>query len=446
MPTLPILRTEFPGPEQLLAVNVKLEAQIQDRLRAEESLREMRNQLEQRVHERTNELQQVNENLRAQIDARKAAEAAQAWLAAIVHFSDDAIISKTLDGLVVTWNRTSELLFGRSAESMVGKPIFTIMPADRLEEERRVLARVGRGERVDNFETVRVHKDGRLIDVSVTVSPIMDASGKVVGASHVAHDVADRKRIEIELARISSDLAQKNKEMEVFVYTVSHDLKSPLVTFAGLIGRIEADLAAGRGDRIPDFTSRLGKTALRMRQTLDEIVELSRIGRVVGEPEPVNIELIVGEFVREHADQIAARGATLTCETSLPIIHADRGRIVELFDNLFTNALKYGCSAEHPTIVVGSVVDDTSVKLFVRDNGQGIASKYHEKVFALFQRLESTAEGTGVGLTIVKRIAEVHGGRAWVESEPGRGATFWVSFPHSLLGMTANTDGGAIAA
>jgi hypothetical protein len=183
-----------------------------------------------------------------------------------------------------------------------------------------------------------------------------------------------------------------------------------------------------------------------MRQTLDEILELSRIGRVVGEPVPVSIELIVQELARDNAELIAARGVSLTWQRPLPVILADRGRIVELFDNLFTNALKYGCGAAKPAIVVGSVVDDSSVKLFVRDNGQGIAQKYHEKVFGLFQRLDATVEGTGIGLTIAKRIAEVHGGRAWVESEPGNGATFWVSFPRLLLGIDTNTDRGAKSA
>jgi PAS domain S-box-containing protein len=365
---------------------------------------------------------------------RQRSDQALARLAAIVEFSDDAIISKTLEGVVVTWNRGAELLFGRAADSMVGAPIFAIVPPDRQNEEHRMLDRIRRGERVDNFETVRIHQDGRLVDVSATISPIMDASGEVVGASYVAHDVTERKRIEIELARTSADLAQKNKEMEVFVYTVSHDLKSPLVTFVGLIGRIEADLATSRGDRIPEYTSRLGKTALRMRRTIDEIVELSRIGRIVGEPAPVSIELIMREFARDHADQVAAKGATLTWEPSLPVLSADRGRIVVLFENLLLNALKYGCSAPKPAIEVGSVVDNESVRLFVRDNGAGIPAKYHEKVFALFQRLDTSPDGTGVGLTIVRRIAEVHGGRAWIESEAGKGATFWVSFPLSILG------------
>jgi len=283
------------------------------------------------------------------------------------------------------------------------------------------------------FHHRTVAPDGRVAWVETRFVPVRDATGTVAHFVGTLTDLTAIRNAESDLTRLNVDLGNKNREMEQFVYSVSHDLKSPLVTFVGILGRLRGDLAVGRTDRIMDSLGRLDRTSIRMRTTIDELVDLSRIGRVVGESHVVDPARLVEEFAKDHAEHLSAEMITLTVAPDMPLIRADRGRLAQLFDNLLNNAMKFGCSGARREIQVGCDMSDVSaVRYFVRDFGPGIPIKYQEKVFGLFQRLSTTVEGTGVGLSIVQRIAQVHGGRVFVQSQEGHGATFWIEFPIAI--------------
>ena len=242
-------------------------------------------------------------------------------------------------------------------------------------------------------------------------------------------DITERKRAEEAVLRLNRELEEKNAEMEQFAYTVSHDLKSPLVTIRGFIGHVQRDVSEGRMDRLADYSERIDGATGRMSRLIDNLLDLSRIGRVAAESSPIPLAETIQWICRTHGEQLADRGITVVVQEAMPTVYGDEDRIVEVFDNLITNAIRYGCDAEEPRIEIGAEDDDNKYRIFVRDNGQGIRAEQHDKIFGLFQRLHPGKDSTGVGLAIVRRIVEVHGGRVWVESSPGSGATFWVEFP-----------------
>jgi two-component system CheB/CheR fusion protein len=242
-------------------------------------------------------------------------------------------------------------------------------------------------------------------------------------------DVTERKRAEEAVLMLNRELEEKNAEMEQFAYTVSHDLKSPLVTIRGFIGHVQRDVSEGRMDRVADYSQRIDGATGRMSRLIDNLLDLSRIGRVAAESSPIPLAETIQRICRTHGEQLADRGITVAVQEAMPTIYGDEERIGEVFDNLITNAIRYGCDAEDPRIEIGAEDDDNKYRIFVRDNGQGIRAEQHDKIFGLFQRLHPGKDSTGVGLAIVRRIVEVHGGRVWVESSPGSGATFWVEFP-----------------
>jgi signal transduction histidine kinase len=236
--------------------------------------------------------------------------------------------------------------------------------------------------------------------------------------------------IEDATERIEADreLSLRNEEMEQFTHTVSHDLKSPLVTINGFIGMLEAHLAAGRQEKVPHAIERIRRAADRMSRLIDNLLELSRIGRVRGELVPVDVTELVRQVADTLKPRLARLGCTVEIEAGMPQVRADKDRLADVFENLLTNALKYGCASPGSKVSVGAERADRELRYFVRDEGPGIAQEYQERIFGLFQRLQSDQEGTGVGLAIVAKVMHVHGGQAWVESEPGKGATFWISF------------------
>ena len=242
--------------------------------------------------------------------------------------------------------------------------------------------------------------------------------------------------------RHEAKLADRNKEMERFVYTVSHDLKNPLVTILGYATMLQGELRNHDNPKLDGWARRIVQAGQRMNDTVKDLIELSRVGHVPHEPTRVDLNNLIPEVLDGLQQQIDRYGAHVQIQPELPTVTADPHRIAEVFDNLITNALKHGCTHTDPRIEIGAIADGSHVKAFVRDHGEGIAERYHSKVFGLFQRLDSQAEGTGVGLAIVKRIVEAHGGRVWVESpvtspeltrdnHGNNGAAFWISLPQT---------------
>jgi signal transduction histidine kinase len=242
-------------------------------------------------------------------------------------------------------------------------------------------------------------------------------------------DVSVRKRAEQSLRKVNAELARKNADIEQLLYTVSHDLKSPLVTIQGFLGLLGSDAKAARLDRVLDYSQRVQNAANRMGRLLDDLLNFNRIGRVANEPVSINLTELVREVVSSHAQELASTKISVGVQEDMPVIVGDKHRLHQVLDNLLVNAIKYGSGADRPLIEIGGRQENEEMRVFVKDNGKGIAPEYHKRVFDLFHCLESNKGGTGVGLAIVKKIVEVHGGRAWVESTPGAGATFWLSFP-----------------
>ncbi len=236
----------------------------------------------------------------------------------------------------------------------------------------------------------------------------------------------------VEKQHLIDELEARNEEMERFAYTVSHDLKSPLITIRGYLGMLEKDMAAGQSDRIKGDLRRIHAAAGRMGQLLDEVLELSRVGIQANSYEYLSISALAREAADNVAGAITQRGVELDVDPKMPPIQGDRSRLLEVLQNLIENAVKFMGDQPQPRIEVGWRQDDSETVFYVRDNGVGVAERFREKIFGLFERLDLGVDGTGVGLALVQRIAKAHGGRAWVESEGvGHGSTFCFTLPQA---------------
>jgi PAS domain S-box-containing protein len=299
-----------------------------------------------------------------------------------------------------------------SIQKNVGSPL----------DHHEFLAQLAAGTYMGRFSWLR--PDGRENVVEYAAVPLqIDGRTLVVG---VDRDVTDQMQAAQERETLIHELQARNAELERFTYTVSHDLKSPLITIRGFLGFIEQDAQSGNMERLKaDFQRIIGATD-KMQSLLSELLELSRIGRLMNPPEDVPFGEIVREAIELVRGQLDARNIRVTVADGLPIVHGDRTRLVEVVQNLIDNAAKFIGDQPQPQIEIGFQADKQKgfTTFFVRDNGIGIDPQYHERIFGLFNKLDAQSEGTGVGLALVKRIIEVHGGRIWVESELGHGTTF----------------------
>ena len=244
------------------------------------------------------------------------------------------------------------------------------------------------------------------------------------------YELKERKRLEAEREKIIKELEAKNAELERFTYTVSHDLKSPLITISGFVGLLEVDAKSGNTEKFKSDLQRINEAVEKMRRLLDELLELSRIGRLVNPPSDTPFATIVEEALSLTRGRLMAGNIKVTVEQDLPIVRGDRPRLVEVMQNMIDNAAKFMGDQPVPRIEIGVRKENDEPIFFVRDNGIGINPAHHEKVFGLFDKLDPQNEGTGVGLALAKRIVEVHGGRIWVESEgKGKGSMFCFTLP-----------------
>ncbi len=238
-------------------------------------------------------------------------------------------------------------------------------------------------------------------------------------------DITERKEAELLIQEQLHALETKTAEMERFIYTVSHDLKSPLITIKGFLGMIQEDLQAQDYSRVPRDMQRIDNAANKMQHLLEDLLELSRVGRVINPSERFNVTVLANETVEVLHGILAPRNIRVTVQPDMPRILADKARFREVYQNLIENASKFMGTQSDPHIEIGVRRDDILPIFYVRDNGIGIAKEYQDMIFGLFDKLDQRSEGTGIGLALVKRIIELHGGRIWVESEPGRGSTFY---------------------
>ena len=242
----------------------------------------------------------------------------------------------------------------------------------------------------------------------------------------------EKKRIEAERENLIQKLDAQNAELERFTYTVSHDLKTPLVTRHGFVGYLLEDAATGNMDRLKYDIQRIASAVDRMNNLLKDLLELSRVGRLTNPAEDISLEVLLHEVMEQVEGSLNEKDVQVEIAPNLPAVHGDRQRLLEIFQNLIENAAKYMGDQTDPRINIGQQGEDPERGqpiFYVKDNGIGIAPEFHERIFGLFNKLDTQSDGTGIGLALVKRIIEVHGGRIWVESKLGEGSTFYFTLP-----------------
>jgi PAS domain S-box-containing protein len=256
-----------------------------------------------------------------------------------------------------------------------------------------------------------------------------DEQGKPLYIQGVYMDITKQKVVEAQRESLIKELEAKNSELERFTYTVSHDLKAPLITMGGFLGFLEKDALSGDADRLKEDIQRISEANLKMQKLLNDLLELSRIGRKMNPPEKIPFGEIVAEAFSRAESHLNQKQVEVMAMTDLPVVSGDRDRLVEVLQNLLDNAAKFMGEQPNPVVEIGAETRGDEIIFHVRDNGIGIDPKFHKKIFELFDKLNPQIEGTGIGLALVKRIIEVHGGTIWVESEPGKGAAFYFTLP-----------------
>jgi PAS domain S-box-containing protein len=345
----------------------------------------------------------------------KQAQEKSAKLAAIVESSDDAIISKTFDSIVTSWNESAQRTFGYTADEMIGESILKLIPEDRREEEPQIIARLKKGERVEHYETKRVTKDGKLLDVSLTISPVKDTQGNVIGVSKIARDITDKKQEE----------TRKND----FIAIVSHELKTPLTSMKSYI-QVMLRKAQKDGDSFSiNALTRADMQAKKMTLMIQDFLTLARLedGKV-----PLHKEIFK---LHGLADEVASDAQILTSMHTIELkdcpdvkLNADREKIGQVLTNLVSNAIKYSPKGGH--ILVGcQLLPGKKAKIYVRDEGVGISAEDQKRLFERFYRVKNeklkTISGFGIGLYLVSEILGYHNSKIEVESTEGVGSTFY---------------------
>jgi PAS domain S-box-containing protein len=427
------------------------------------------------------------------ITERRRSYEASAQLAAIVRSSQDAIIGKTQDGVITSWNPAAERLYGYSAEEIVGAHLRQLVAPERWAEQDELLHRIAEGKRIEGYETRRVRKDGSTIDVSLTLSPIADEAGRIVGVASISRDVTaqkqaaeyahglteailniledftaererlddtqravlnilddfDEERVNVERANTAlrgeivqrataeealqgrtNELINSNAELEQFAYVASHDLQEPLRKIGSFCQLLSRRYAGQLDDNADTYIGYVVDGVLRMQQLIDDLLAFARLGQTGSGATRVDCQGAVQLALDNLAVAIEKSGAEVSVATPLPIVMGEASRVVQLFQNLLANSLKFSGTAA-PRIIVRADRRATEWVFSVTDNGIGIDPQYADRVFSVFQRLHTREEypGTGIGLAICKKIVEQLGGVIWFDSAIGEGTTFSWTVP-----------------
>jgi two-component system, chemotaxis family, CheB/CheR fusion protein len=363
-----------------------------------------------------------------------ALEHSGAQLAAIVESSHDAIIGKTLDGVVTSWNAAAERLFGYTADEMVGQSILKLIPAERRSEEDMILSRLRRGERIDSYETERLRKDGTRVELSLTISPVRDRTGRVIGASKIARDISAARAAARELQRSEEALRLAGQRKDEFLAVLAHELRNPLAPIANTLEALRI------GGIDPATTRELLAVAHRQLQHLvrlvDDLMEVSRITRdaIDLRRESMPLQAAVQSAIEISQPLIAERKHRLEIDLQPDrlMVSGDRTRLAQVVANLLNNAAKYTPEGGRIRVQLTREGDEAVVR--VTDNGAGIPAEMLTRVFEMFTRVDRALErsqgGLGIGLALVKRLVQLHGGTAEAHSEGlGRGSEFVIRLP-----------------
>jgi PAS domain S-box-containing protein len=355
-------------------------------------------------------------------------------LAAIVESSDDAIVGKDLNGIVFSWNRAAERIFGYTADEIIGRSIRTIIPDDRQSEEDDVIARIHRGERVHHFETIRRRKDGTLLPISLTISPICDPDGLVIGASKIARDITERKQAEAERARLLRVAQEASRLKDDFLATLSHELRTPLNAILGYTRMLRSGLISE--DKQGRALEVIERNATSLTEIIEDVLDVSRIisGKIRLNVRSVDLQTVIREGIEAVRPAADARGIRLECifDSNETPVSGDPERLQQILWNIVSNAVKFTDRGGRAQVRLEH--SESDVEIVVSDTGIGIAPEFLPYVFERFRQSDSgvTREhgGLGLGLAITRHLVEMHGGTIEVSSEGlGAGTTFRVKLP-----------------
>jgi PAS domain S-box-containing protein len=375
------------------------------------------------------------------ITEQKRSGRADLLLAAIVMSSDDAIVSKNLDGVITSWNQGAERIFGYTADEAVGRPVLMLVPADRKHEEPQILERLRRGERIDHFETIRVRKSGEVFPVSLTISPVRNARGDIVGASKIARDISELKRIYAEREQLleseraaRSQAERANRMKDEFLATVSHELRTPLNAIVGWTQVLkEGDVST---DDVAQGIEVIDRSARIQAQLIDDLLDL---GRITSGKMTLDVQwLDLGRVVREAIASVVHAATAKQIKIKTIIDHSgggmmgDHQRLQQVIWNLLSNAIKF--TPKNGVVIITVRRVNSHVELSVCDNGRGIEADFLPHVFERFRQADASTTrqfgGLGIGLALVRELVELHGGLVQAESAgSGQGSTFIVSLP-----------------
>lgn len=371
-----------------------------------------------------------NDLLLQHLLVQRGASELQQRLAAIVESSDDAIISKSLDGIIQSWNRGAQRIFGYAAEEVIGKHISILAAPDRIDDIPEILARIARGERVENYKTKRRTKDGRILTVSLTVSPILDASGAIIGASKIARDITDLERQRQALEDANAALLRSNHDLQQFAYSASHDLREPLRMVSAYAAMLQRKFGAQIGETGDEYIRYILEGASRMQRLMEDLLAFTRASAIEqSEPGELDSNVALDLALKNLDSAIQESGAVVT-HGNLPPVRMHQFQLQQVFQILIGNAIRFR-SQQPLQIQIAAQASGDDWLFCVQDNGIGIDPQYKEQVFGMFKRLHSAADypGTGMGLAICQRIIQRAGGRIWVESQLGGGSTFFFTIP-----------------
>lgn len=351
--------------------------------------------------------------------------------AAIVESSCEAIISMDVQGRIITWNHAAERLLGYSAEEMIGHPITLLIPPERRAGEAEIRERIKHHEQVEEHETFRLHKDGSVIEVSITASPINE-SGMLVGISEMVHQAtATQAAVERRVAERTAPLEEINRSLESLSYSMAHDLRAPLRAIKGLSEALLQDYGHLLDETATGYVKRIAISADRAQDLITDLLAYSRINQAELPIHPVNVEAVLNNVLESLREEIYDKRAKIEIYKPMPPVLANTVTLGQVVENIINNALKYVHKDTPPLLKIFAETRGLMVRLNFRDNGIGIDAKNHERIFQLFERLDFSREypGTGVGLAIVQRGIERLGGKVGVESEPNKGSCFWLELP-----------------
>lgn len=368
------------------------------------------------------------------ITEQRRGEKKQAMLAAIIEYSGDAIVSKGLDGLITSWNQGAEKLFGYTEEEVLGRHISLLIPKDRLDEENLIIDRVRNNKNIEHFETVRITKDGKSIPISLTVSPIRDQKGRIIGASKIARDISIQKQSEAQLQKLYDDIQTMNSRKDEFIGMASHELKTPVTSIDAFLQLVQRSLKLE--DREKELVFKARNQVAKLISLISDLLDVTKIqtGKLAYTFTNFDFNDLLKEVVEVMQQNHPGHEINLNHPAEMLQVYADKQRLEQVVINLVSNAIKYAPNTNKIRVAVQNV--QHHLELSVQDFGPGIDLPEQEHIFSRFYQIKKpngNASGLGIGLYISKEIIDRHQGQIWVESSLGKGATFSFKLPLQLL-------------